>query len=92
MKLLYRQNESDDVKLIDQVKPEILSFLRSTIKPKYSASYRAIIASFKNKTEYRDLTIDEVDSLMIYLNDRFKPRDKTDFMYGKYLLKTTNKI
>ena len=91
MKLLYRQNETDDTKLIDQVKPEILNFLKFSIKPKYSASYRSIITSFKNKTEYRDLTIDEVDSINIYLSDKFRPTSKVDFLYGNYLLKE-NKI
>tara|TARA_Y100001938_G_scaffold6637_1_gene8205 strand:- start:181 stop:459 length:279 start_codon:yes stop_codon:yes gene_type:complete len=91
MKLLYRKNETDDTKLINQVKPEILRFLKSSIKPKYSASYRSIIASFKSKSHYRDLTIDEVDCIQLYLDDRFQPATKNDFLFGDYLLKTQDK-
>ena len=79
------------MKLIDKVKPEILSFLRSSIKPTYGASYRSIIASFKNNTEYRDLTIEEVDLLQLYLAGRFKPKTKIDFLFGDYLLTNQNK-
>ena len=79
------------MKLIEKVKPEILNFLKSTIKPTYSASYRSIIASFKQHTEYRDLTIDEVDCIQLYLDDRFKPRTKIDFLWGDYLLKNQYK-
>ena len=65
------------MKLINQIKPEILNFLKSSIKPKYSASYRSIIASLKSKDNYRDLTIDEVDCIQLYL-DNEKFRDEID--------------
>ena len=74
------------MKLINQIKPEILNFLKSSIKPKYSASYRSIIASLKSKDNYRDLTIDEVDCIQLYLDNRFKPTTKSEFLFGDYLL------
>ena len=80
------------MKLIEKVKPEILNFLKSSVKPTYGASYRSIIASFKNNTEYRDLTIDEVDCIQVYLDNRFKPKNKTEFLFGDYLLKKQTKI
>ena len=79
------------MKLIDKVKPEILNFLKSSIKPTYGASYRSIIASFKNKEYYRDLTIEEVDLLQLYLDGRFKPKTKVAFLFGDYLLTNQNK-
>jgi len=83
--------DNNNMKLINKVKPEILSFLKSSIKPTYGASYRSIIASFKNNTEYRNLTIEEVDTLQMYLDNRFKPVTKGDFLWGDYLLKNQDK-
>ena len=75
------------MKLINQVKPEILNYLKYSVKPKYGASYRSIIASFKNKNNYRDLTMDEVDCIQLHLDNRFKPTTKSEFLFGDYLLK-----
>ena len=83
--------DNNNMKLINKVKPEILSFLKSSIKPTYGASYRSIIASFKNNTEYRDLTIEEVDCIQVYLDNRFKPKTRLDFLWGDYLLKNQDK-
>ena len=72
--------------LINKVKPEILEFLENETKPNYSASYRAIICSFKECSDYRQLTIDQIDSLLIYLPKSFRPNGRTDFYWGDYLL------
>ena len=80
------------MKLINQVKPEILNFLKSSVKPKYNASYRSIIAAFKSKDNYKDLTIDEVDCIQLHLDNRFKPTTRLEFLFGDYLLTNQNKI
>ena len=79
------------MKLIEKVKPEILNFLKSSVKPTYGASYRSIIASFKSKSHYRDLTMEEVDCIQLHLDDRFKPATRGEFLFGDYLLKNQNK-
>ena len=79
------------MKLIKKVKPEILNYLKFSVKPKYGTSYRSIIAAFKNKEYYRDLTMEEVDLLQLYLAGRFKPKTKVDFLFGDYLLTNQNK-
>ena len=79
------------MKLIDKVKPEILNFLKSSVKPTYGASYRSIIASFKSKSHYRDLTMEEVDCIQLHLDDRFQPATRGEFLFGDYLLKNQNK-
>ena len=78
--------------LINKVKPEILEFLENETKPNYGASYRSIIYSFKKCSDYRQLTIDEVDSLLIYLPESFRPNGRSDFYYGGYLLKKEYQI
>ena len=74
------------MKLIDQVKPEILEVLENECKIKYSSSYELIITSFTNIERYRDLTINQVDQLILFLPDELKPNGRTDFYYGDYLL------
>ena len=76
----------NNMKLIDKVKPEVLKYLKNEIRPKYSSSYRAIIVVLSNKEEYRDLTIKEVDNLIVFLDSKFRPDGRTDFYYGDYLL------
>ena len=75
------------MKLIDKVKPEILSALEKDVKINYSASYRYIIASLKNVDRYRELSINEVDQLITFLPNELHPDSRTDFYYGDYLLK-----
>ena len=75
------------MKLIDKVKPEILSALESDVKIQYSASYKYIIASLKNVDRYRELSINEVDQLITFLPNELHPDGRTDFYYGDYLLK-----
>ena len=75
------------MKLIDKVKPEILSALEKDARINYSASYKYIIASLKNVDRYRELSIDEVDQLITFLPKELHPDSRTDFYYGDYLLK-----
>ena len=74
------------MKLIDQVKPEILDALEKDVKIKYSSSYSCIIASLATVERYRELSINQVDQLLTFLPDELHPNGRTDFYYGDYLL------
>ena len=74
------------MKLIDQVKPEILTALENEAKINYSSSYRSIIASLSNVNRYRDLSINQVDNIITFLPNKLHPNGRTDFYYGDYLL------
>ena len=74
------------MKLIDQVKPEILKALEKDVKINYSSSYRLIITSLSNVNRYRQLSIDQVDQLITFLPNELHPNGRTDFYYGDYLL------
>ena len=74
------------MKLIDQVKPEVLDALEDEAKINYSSSYRSIIASLSSTDKYRQLSIDQVDQLITFLPDELHPNGRTDFYYGDYLL------
>ena len=74
------------MKLIDKVKPEVLKALTNKTKIDYSASYRAIITSLKSKDFYRDLTINEVDNIITFLPEKYRPEGRTDFYYGDFLI------
>ena len=74
------------MKLIDKVKPEVLEILTKKTKIDYNASYRSIIASFKNKKFYRDLTINEVDNIITFLPEEHHPEGRIDFYYGDFLI------
>ena len=74
------------MKLIDQVKPEILTALENEAKINYSSSYRSIIASLSSTERYRQLSIDQVDQLITFLPNELHPNGRVDFYYGDYLL------
>ena len=74
------------MKLIDQVKPEVLQSLENGCKIQYSSSYRAIVTSLSDIEKYRDLTIAQVNNLLTFLPDEYHPNGRTDFYYGDYLL------
>ena len=74
------------MKLIDKVKPEILDALKDEAKINYSSSYRSIIASLSSADRYRQLSIDQVDQLILFLPNELHPNGRTDFYYGDYLL------
>ena len=80
------------MKLIDKVKPEILSALEKDAKINYSASYKYIITSLKNVDRYRELSINEVDQLITFLPTELHPDGRIDFYYGDYLLKKEHQI
>ena len=73
------------MKLIDKVKPEVLDALKES-KIKYSSSYSLIIASLYSVNKYRELSINQVDTLLTFLPDELHPNGRTDFYYGDYLL------
>ena len=55
------------MKLIDQVKPEVLKSLENDCKIRYSSSYNAIVTSLNDVTKYRELTIKQVQNLLTFL-------------------------
>ena len=73
--------------LISKVKPEVLKALKDEAEIKYSSSYKAIIFALADVERYRQLTIEQVDQLLVFLPDEFHPNGRTDFYYGDYLLK-----
>tara|TARA_R110002012_G_scaffold5342_4_gene24395 strand:+ start:593 stop:832 length:240 start_codon:yes stop_codon:yes gene_type:complete len=79
------------MKLIDKVKPEILDALKES-KITYSSSYELIITSMSKIEKYRDLTINQVDNLILFLPEELKPNGRTDFYYGDYLLQKQYQI
>ena len=74
------------MKLIDQVKPEVLRALEKDTKIKWGSSYRCIIASFEEANGYKDLTIDQLHTLITFLPDELKPKGDMDLFYGDNLL------
>ena len=74
------------MKLIDQVKPEVLRALDRHVKIKYSSSYEAIVLSLSDVERYRELTINQVDILLTFLPNELHPNGRVDFYYGDYLL------
>ena len=73
------------MKLINKIKPEVLDALKES-KIKYSSSYSLIIASLSNTDKYRNLSINQVDTLLTFLPKELHPNGRTDFYYGDYLL------
>jgi hypothetical protein len=74
------------MKLIDQVKPEVLRALDRHTKVQYGSSYRCIIASFESANGYKDLTIDQLHTLITFLPIEFKPKGDMDLFYGDFIL------
>jgi len=74
------------MKLIDKVKPEVLDALEKS-KITYNSSYKLIIASMSEVERYRDLSINQVDTIITFLPNELHPDGRTDFYYGDYLLK-----
>ena len=73
------------MKLIDQVKPEVLDALAES-KIEFSSSYRRIILSLKSVDRYKQLTIDEIQMLICFLPDEFRPQCDIDWYYGDKIL------
>ena len=76
------------MKLIKQIKPGILTSLNAAGR-KYPHSHELIMTVLKKKSNYRDLTIEEIRNTCVYLPDRYQPKNMFDLKYGDWLL--TNK-
>ena len=79
------------MKLIDQVKPEVLDALAES-KIEFSSSYRRIILSLESVNGYKQLTIDELQTLICFLPDQFKPQGDIDMFYGDNILQEKYKL
>ena len=76
------------MKLIKQIKPGILTSLNVAGR-KYPHSHELIMTVLKKKSNYRDLTIEEIRTTCTFLPDRYQPKDILDLKFGDWLL--TNK-
>ncbi len=79
------------MRLIDQVKPEVLDALAES-KIEFSSSYRRIILSLESVNGYKQLTIDELQTLICFLPDQFKPQGDIDMFYGDNILQEKYKL
>jgi len=79
------------MKLIDKVKPEVLDALAES-KIEFSSSYRRIILSLKSVDRYKQLTIDEIQTLICFLPDEFRPQCDIDWYYGDKILQEKYKL
>ena len=79
------------MKLIDKVKPNVLRHLNAT-KQQYSGAHRSIIASLKSVDDYRQLSIESVESIILFLPNELHPNGRVDFYWGDYLLKKKYQI
>lgn len=79
------------MRLIDQVKPEILDALAES-KIEFSSSYRRIILSLESVERYKQLTIDDIQTLICFLPDEFKPQGDVDMFYGDNILQEKYKL
>jgi len=79
-------------KLIDKIKPEVLKALDRHVKPEYPTSHRMIIASLESVLFYRDLTIEQVGTLLTFLPRELHPNGRVDFYFGDYLLTEKNQV
>jgi len=79
------------MRLIDQVKPEVLDALAES-KIEFSSSYRRIILSLKSVERYKQLTIDDIQTLICFLPDEFRPQCDIDWYYGDKILQEKYKL
>ena len=73
-------------KLIDKIKPEVLRALDRHCKPEYPTSHRMIITSLQDLYHYRELTIEQVSQIKIFLPKEFEPVTSLDWCYGDNIL------
>ena len=76
------------MKLINKIKPGILISLKATGR-KWPHSHKSIMTVLKKKSDYRDLTIEEIRNTCTFLPDRYQPKNMFDLKFGDWLL--TNK-
>ena len=74
------------MKLIDKVKPEVLDALAES-KIKWTASYNRIILSLESVDGYSELTVNQLQTLICFLPNEFKPQGDIDMFYGDNILK-----
>ncbi len=79
------------MKLIDKLKPEVLDALAES-KIEFSSSYKRIILSLESVNGYKQLTIDELQTLICFLPDQFKPQGDIDMFYGDNILQEKYKL
>ena len=79
------------MKLIDQVKPEVLDALAES-KIEFSSSYRRIILSLESVNRYKQLTIDDIQTLICFLPSDFRPQCDLDWYYGDNILQEKYKL
>ena len=79
------------MKLIDQIKPEVLEALAES-KIEFSSSYRRIILSLKSVDRYKQLTIDDIQTLICFLPSEFRPQCDIDWYYGDKILQEKYKL
>jgi len=79
------------MKLIDKLKPEVIEALDEA-KIEYSASYRAIFATLNSVSEYRELTIDQLNLITAYLPQDLRPYSEIGWMYGDNILDKKHRL
>lgn len=79
------------MRLIDQVKPEVLGALAES-KIEFSSSYRRIILSLESVERYKQLTIDDIQTLICFLPSEFRPQCDLDWYYGDNILQEKYKL
>lgn len=73
------------MKLVDKIKPEVLKALERT-KIQYSSSYRAIFATLNSVEDYKDLTVNQLNTILCFLPREYKPHSEIGWMYGDNIL------
>ena len=73
------------MKLIKKVKPGILISLKATGR-KWPHSQKKIMTILRSKSDYRDLTIEEIRTACTFLPDRYQPKNMIDLKYGDWLV------
>ena len=79
------------MKLIDKLKPEVIEALHES-KIKYSSSHRAIFATLNSVSEYRDLTVDQLNLITAHLPQDLQPYSRLGWMYGDNILDKKHRL
>ena len=79
------------MKLIDKLKPEVIEALHEA-KIEYSSSHRSIFATLNSVSEYRDLTVDQLNLITAYLPQDLQPYSRLGWMYGDNILDKKHRL
>jgi len=79
------------MKLIDKLKPEVIEALDDA-KIQYSSSHRAIFATLNSVSEYKDLTVDQLNLITTYLPQDLKPYSDIGWMYGDNIIDKKHRL